>query len=98
MENTAKKHIVLKILLALLPAVIFWQNYAWMTLNSYLGIAFLIVWALMIWSAWRFTEKNHILERYFRQLAALISGAPWLKHCEPRGPGNAGLALGEILP
>jgi hypothetical protein len=66
MENTAKKHIVLKILLALLPAVIFWQNYAWMTLNSYLGIAFLIVWALMIWSAWRFTEKNHILERYFR--------------------------------
>ncbi len=66
MENTAKKHIVLKILLALLPAVIFWQNYAWMTLNSYLGIAFLIIWALMIWSAWQFTEKNYILERYFR--------------------------------
>jgi len=66
MENTIKKHIVLKILLALLPALIFWQNYAWMTLNYYLGIAFLIIWALMIWSAYQFTEKNHIIERFFR--------------------------------
>jgi len=66
MENTIKKHIVLKILLALLPALIFTQNYAWMTLNSYLGIAFLIIWALMIWSVYQFTEKNHIIERYFR--------------------------------
>jgi len=66
MENTIKKHIVLKILLALLPALIFWQNYAWMTLNSYLGIAFLIIWALMIWSVYQFTEKNHIIERFFR--------------------------------
>lgn len=66
MENTIKKHIVLKILLALLPTLIFWQNYAWMTLNSYLGIAFLIIWALMIWSVYQFTEKNHIIERFFR--------------------------------
>ncbi len=66
MENTMKKHIVLKTLLALLPALIFWQNYAWMTLNSYLGIAFLIIWALMIWSVYQFTEKNHIIERFFR--------------------------------
>ena len=53
MENTAKKHIVLKVLLALLPALIFWQNYAWMTLNAYLWIALLIIWALMIWSVWQ---------------------------------------------
>src|SRR3989344_2635018 len=66
MENAIKKHIVLKILLALLPALIFWQNYAWMTLNSYLGIAFLMIWALMIWSVYQFTEKNHIIERFFR--------------------------------
>ena len=66
MENIIKKHIVLKILLALLPALIFWQNYAWMTLNSYLGIAFLIIWALMIWSVYQFTEKIHIIERFFR--------------------------------
>ncbi len=66
MENTSKKHIVLKILLALLPALIFTQNYAWMTLNSFTGVAFLIIWALMIWSVWQFTEKNYIIERFFR--------------------------------
>lgn len=61
-----EKHTALKILLALLPALIFTQNYALMTLNSYLGIAFLIIWALMIWSVYQFTEKNHIIERFFR--------------------------------
>ncbi|MDD3488113.1 MAG: hypothetical protein PHH35_02055 [Candidatus Pacebacteria bacterium] len=66
MENQYKKHIVLKILLALLPALIFTQNYALMTLNTYLGWAFLIIWVLMIWSVWQFTEKNHIVERLFR--------------------------------
>ncbi|MBU4351355.1 hypothetical protein L6250_00955 [Candidatus Parcubacteria bacterium] len=67
-EGTKNSHnnIVLKVLLALLPTLIFWQNYAWMTLNSYLGIAFLIIWALMIWSVYQFTEKNHIIERLFR--------------------------------
>jgi len=66
MENPIKKHLVLKILLALLPALILTQNYAWMTLNSYVGIAFLIIWALMIWSVYQFEEKNHIVERLFR--------------------------------
>lgn len=66
MENTQKKFIVRKILLALLPAIVFWQNYAWMTLNAYLGIAFLIIWGLMLWNVWQFTEKNYIIERYFR--------------------------------
>lgn len=66
MENTTKKHRVVRILLALLPTLIFTQNYAWMTLNSKLGWAFLIIWALMIWSVWQFTEKNYIFERFFR--------------------------------
>ena len=66
MGNQIKKHIVLKVLLALLPALIFMQNYAWMTLNAYLGTAFLIIWALMIWSVYQFSEKNHIIERFFR--------------------------------
>lgn len=64
--NPLKKHIFLKILLALLPALIFTQSYAWMTLNSKLGWAFLIIWTLMIWSVWQFTEKNYIFERFFR--------------------------------
>lgn len=66
MENTTKRYTISKILLALLPALIFTQNYAWMTLNSKLGWAFLIIWGLMIWSVWQFTEKNYILERFFR--------------------------------
>jgi hypothetical protein len=64
--ETTKKHMIVKILLALLPAIIFTQNYAWMTLNNKIGWAFLIIWALMIWSVWQFTEKNNILERFFR--------------------------------
>jgi len=68
MENPIKnnKYLVLKILLALLPTLIFLQNYSWMTLNAYIGIAFFIIWALMIWSVWQLMEKNHILERFFR--------------------------------
>lgn len=65
MENAQKKFIVRKILLALLPTIVFWQNYAWMTLNAFLGIAFLVIWALMVWNVWQFTEKNHIMERFF---------------------------------
>ncbi len=61
------KHPLLKVLMALLPAAIFTQNYAWMTANTSVGIAFLLIWALMIWSVWQLTEKNHILERFFRQ-------------------------------
>jgi len=64
--ETGKKHIALKILLAILPTLIFTQNYAWITLNSKLGWAFLIIWSLMVWSVWQFTEKNYIFERLFR--------------------------------
>lgn len=66
MESTEKKYIAIKVLLALLPAIVFTQNYAWMTLNTRLGVSFLIIWILMIWSVWQFSEKNHIFERLFR--------------------------------
>lgn len=66
MEKDTKKHIVLKILLGLLPAAIFTQNYAWMTANTKLGIGFLIIWAIVVWSVWQLNEKNHIMERLFR--------------------------------
>lgn len=61
-----KKHIILKIVLALLPALIFAQNYAWITLNVKLGLAFLIIWGVMIWSVLQLMDRNHILERLFR--------------------------------
>ncbi|MFZ3074378.1 MAG: DUF4352 domain-containing protein [Minisyncoccales bacterium] len=66
MENTNKKYTDLKILLSLLPTVLFFQNYAWMSSNANNGFPFFIIWALMIWSVWQLTEKNHILERLFR--------------------------------
>jgi hypothetical protein len=66
MKENIKKHLSLKVLLALLPTLIFYQNYAWMTGNAYLGIGFIIIWILMIWNVHQFTEKNHILERFFR--------------------------------
>jgi hypothetical protein len=58
--------VALKILLALLPAIIFAQNVAWMTLNRGIGIGFLVMWALMVWSVWPMTEKNHVVERLAR--------------------------------
>jgi len=58
--------VALKILLALLPALIFAQNVAWMTLNRGMGIGLLVMWALMIWSVWPMTEKNHVIERLTR--------------------------------
>lgn len=66
MEQKSKKHLILKILLALLPAILLYFNYALMSSNSMLGLAFLIIWAVMIWSVWQLEEKNSILERFFR--------------------------------
>lgn len=65
-RKRAGSHVALKVLLALLPALVFTQNYAWMTGNTYVGSAFIVIWALMAWSVWQLTEKNHILERLFR--------------------------------
>ncbi len=59
-------HALRTILLSLLPAAIYTQNYAWMTANTYVGIAFLFIWLLMIWSAWQLIEKNHVTERLLR--------------------------------
>jgi len=66
MQSILKKHPALKILLALFPTLIFTQNYAWMTLNSNIGLAFLIIWAIMVWSVSQLSEKNQIMERLFR--------------------------------
>lgn len=61
-----KNHVLRKVLLALLPALVFTQNYGLMTGNKALGFGFLAIWLVMIWSAWQFTEKNHISERLLR--------------------------------
>lgn len=66
MENTLKKHIPLKIFLALLPALLFCQNYSMMTVNRSIGLGFLVIWGLMIWSVSQMSEKNHIIERLLR--------------------------------
>jgi len=66
MKKHKNEHLLLKILLALLPTLIFVQNYAWMTANKAVGIVFIILWAFIIFTAWSFTERNHIFERYFR--------------------------------
>lgn len=61
-----KNHILRKVLLALLPTLVFTQNYAMMTGNKALGLGFLAIWFVMIWSAWQLTEKYHISERLLR--------------------------------
>lgn len=66
MEHSIQKHLVLKILLALFPAILFLQNYSMMTGGKNSGWAFLIIWGIVIWSASQLIEKNHILERLFR--------------------------------
>lgn len=37
-----------------------------MTMDRHMGWGFLLLWLAAIWSGWRFTEKNHLLERLFR--------------------------------
>jgi hypothetical protein len=61
-----KNHVLRKILLALLPTLVFTQNYGMMTGNKALGLGFLAIWLVMIWSAWQLTEKYHINERLLR--------------------------------
>jgi len=61
-----QKHLVLKILLALFPAIVLLQNYSWMTANNKIGISFLLIWGLLLWSVWSFEDKDSIFERYFR--------------------------------
>ena len=63
-QGAPNRHLALKICLALIPAIIFTQDYAWMTLNAYLELAFLSIWALMIWSAFQLSERNRVIERF----------------------------------
>lgn len=66
MEKPSKKHVLLKLLVALLPTLIFLQNYSWMTANRMTGLAFVILFLAIVWTAWSFEDKNAVLERYFR--------------------------------
>lgn len=61
-----KKHLALKIVLALLPALILTQNWAWMSANKILGIAFLVLWALCIWLVLRIEDKAKIISQLLR--------------------------------
>lgn len=109
MKNNIKKYLCLKILLALLPTVVFWQNYALITLNSRLGMAFLIIWGLMIWNVYQFTEKSYIVERFLRLteisffllplsaiIFVLIFGSKTIDSTA-NGPEQAGAILGTTI-
>lgn len=61
-----KKHLVLKVLLGLLPALVFTQDWAWMTGNKIIGIAFLVLWLLMIWYVSKLQDKNKIIHDLLR--------------------------------
>ena len=58
-----KKHLAIKILLALLPAIVFTQDWAWMSSNKILGVAFLFFWILMIWQVISSEDKNFVIHR-----------------------------------
>lgn len=58
-----KKNLAIKILLALLPAIIFTQDWAWMSSNRVLGVAFIVFWILMIWQVISSEDKNFVLYR-----------------------------------
>ncbi|MDP2586308.1 MAG: hypothetical protein Q8P32_00845 [Candidatus Komeilibacteria bacterium] len=61
-----KKYIASKILVSLLPAIIFTQNYAWMTLNKGAGIAFILFWAFTAALVFNIGNKNRLLKELFR--------------------------------
>lgn len=60
-----KKHLVLKVFVTLLPAIIFAQNYGWMTLYKGFGYVFVALWIfniLLVLNA----SKNRTLNEVFR--------------------------------
>ena len=61
-----KNFTVLKIGLALLPAAVFTQNWAWALANKMNGLAFLVIWALVIANIWNIKDKNIVLRDLFR--------------------------------
>ncbi len=61
-----KKYLLLKIVLALVPAAILTQNWAWMSANSIIGIAFIVSWLLCIWIVVRIEDKNKVISQLLR--------------------------------
>ncbi len=66
MNADTHKYSALKILAALLPAIIFTQNWAWVSGNKINGWAFLVLWALIILNVWDAQNKARVLHRIFR--------------------------------
>lgn len=60
------KHLALKIILALLPALIFTQSWAWVTGKHYIFFALIVLWAAMAWLVWDFQDKNKIVFKLLR--------------------------------
>lgn len=56
----------LKISLSLLPALLFTQNYAWMTQNRLVGWGFILIWLLMVATVWSLQNSTQVLNRSFR--------------------------------
>ncbi|MCX6782036.1 MAG: hypothetical protein NTW66_02890 [Candidatus Magasanikbacteria bacterium] len=58
----------LKIILALLPALIFTQSWAWVTGKHYTLFALLVLWAAMVWFVLDYADKNKIIFKLLRAL------------------------------
>ncbi len=52
--------------MALLPAAVFTQNWAWALANKMNGLAFLVIWGLIIANVWNTKDKNVIKRDLFR--------------------------------
>lgn len=60
------KHMATKILVAILPALVFLQDWAWMSGNKVLGIAFLLFWILLVFNTWHLSNKHKVIATYFK--------------------------------
>ena len=103
------KHMATKILVAVLPALVFLQDWAWMSGNKVLGTAFLIFWMLLIFNTWHLTNKHKVIATYFKAteiacfllpIAALvltfIVGAHAVNNSSS-GAEQAGAAIGTAI-
>lgn len=98
-----------KILVAVLPALVFLQDWAWMSGNKVLGIAFLVFWILLVFNTWQLTNKYKVIATYFKAteiacfllpIAALvltfIVGAQAVSNTT-NGAEQAGAAIGTAI-
>lgn len=60
------KHMTTKILVAILPSLVFLQDWAWMSGNKVLGISFLVFWILLIFNTWHVSNKHKVIATYFK--------------------------------